>query len=1075
MSLRTPRRRISPRARRRYRAIKNFFRRTLSSLTSLSGNKINSSTTENVNNLNRSDMMGHQLHAVPHNCHGLHSVGNIYRHSEDLTPREGNGASSPKQRRRRFSEQEFIPNGPGTKVLYKPADNLCRNSHECGLTFYNDYSNREQHSSDRINYGQCSSSHDVPNQKLKKIKRQENFNRRGSRLRKRGAPIILENSISGFDSYDSLTTPLQKNPCPTYREPIPQNSAGYSRQQEYARDVQPDVVKIKRRRDKSKRHKSKSPHTQERRKRKKNEPLVNEEQQFIADIINRQYKPLSFFGRIASDISQISTPVCRDHRYSAREMVIPDSEVSSFSRGPAGGGRHGSAADVRDMRSLCDTRLCSAPWPARQRRRRAENYNDSNLYDVVPVKEKTSPKSRRKFIEDNLIMNEVPPSPRTHRPRLILKTQNYSEYEDYEQPENQIRKRRSPSRRPEYEYMQTFRHDLSTEESPRTTNEMSRKFARRPNNTVRLHDDMGTTMSSQQYITSQDNTANNTLNNSKTHDRDDTVVDDKTDKALCEIKGILQSFLQELKKDSSTSQCDRVSGSDKNSGKQLDGTLRGSDNETSNAMKNSAGSSLNCGLGQGCTPAMAPPFMPGFANPCCYPQMIPMYGAHGIPYLVASPSCVCANVTCGHSHPRPQTDTRDAQCRTCSKVNCTEAEATKSNCETDVLIREIYNYVARNPTICKESKSSQDQGQSPKRKPSVGKSMHALHQDANVGTPPLRCYSKSCEAIASRQHFDTYYATYPSYSDSLLEERISREAVTDYQMPRETNEYNFNDKRAPNHLPKQHSQDSKFTSALRLLRKSSKKNRKENIHEVCLSEPSIEVDVMPKGNNFKQEFASYAMHGQEFLRPPPLRHDPRFPPTYDYDYSPYNSPMTDYSGPRPLNDRYNRYDCMPPEGPVMYDNSYEQCSHATKPQVPLCLKEVEVRSIGTQSEKKTTFRMFSQKKQRKDDAVSPPPRPLVSILRDDRRTDTKIPDKKPENPRKLFNLKPKAAASKSEPMAALTDKIQKDLTKNDKTMTNAMLRKLFYKRNPFSPQNRFVRTIMEKDTPTYKWRPRLFL
>ncbi|XP_063377681.1 uncharacterized protein LOC134664900 [Cydia fagiglandana] len=1071
MSLRTPRRRISPRARRRYRAIRNFFRRTLSSLTSLSGNKINSSTTENVNNLNRSDVMGHQLHAAPRNCHGLHSVGNIYRHTEDFSPREGNGACSPKQRRRPYSEQEFIPNGFGTKVLYKTADNLFRNSHECGLRFYNDYSDREQHSSDIMNCGQCSSSHDVPNQKHKKNKQnsQEKFNRRGSRLRKRGAPIIIENSgVSGFDSDYSLTTPIHTNPWPVYREPIPQNSAWYSRQQKYAREVQPDVAKIKRRRDKPKRHKSKSPHTQERRKRKKNEPLANEEQQFIADIINRQYKPLSFLGRKASDISQISTPVCRDHRYSAREMIIPDSEVSSFSRGPTMGCRHGCAANVSDMRSLCDTRLCSAPRPPRQRRRRAENYNDCNLYDVVPVKEKTSPKSRRKFIEDNLMMNEVPPSPRTHRPRLILETQNFSEYEDYEQRENEMLRRRSPSRKPEY--IQTFRHDVSTEESPPTSYEMSPKFVRRPNNTVRLHDDMGTTMSSQQCITCQNNTANNTFNNSN-QDRDDTIVVDKTDKALGEIKDILQSFLQELKKDSSTSQCDRVSGSDKHSGKQLDGTLRGSDNETSNAMKNSAGSSFNCGLGQGCTPAMPPPFLPGFANPCYYPQMIPMYGAHGMPYVVASPSCVCANVARGHSHPQPQTHTRDTQCRTCSKVNCTdEPEITKSNCETDVLIREIYNYVARNPTICK---SSQDQGQSPKRKPSVGKSMHTLHQDANVGTPPLRCYSKSCEAIVSRQQFDTYYATYPSYSDSLLEEKISREAVMDCQMPRETNEYNFKDKSASNNLPKQHSQDSKFTSALRLLRKNSKKTRKENIHEVCHSEQSIEVDVIPKGNNFKQEFATYSMHEQEFLRPPPLLHDPRFPPTYEY--SPYHSPMTDYSSPRPVHNRYNRYDCMPPEGPVMYDNSYERCSHTKQPQVPLCLKEVEVRSIGTQSEKKTTFRIFSQKKERKDDAVSSLPRPLVSILRDDRKTDTKLPDTKPENPRKLFNLKAKAAASKSEPLATLTEKIQKDLTKNDKTMTNAMLRKLFYKRNPFSPQNRFVRTIMEKDAPVYTWRPRLFV
>lgn len=56
---------------------------------------------------------------------------------------------------------------------------------------------------------------------------------------------------------------------------------------------------------------------------------------------------------------------------------------------------------------------------------------------------------------------------------------------------------------------------------------------------------------------------------------------------------------------------------------------------------------------------------------------------------------------------------------------------------------------------------------------------------------------------------------------------------------------------------------------------------------------------------------------------------------------------------------------------------------------------------------------------------------------------------------------------------------QKKLAEGDMKMRNAMLKKLFYKRNPFSPRNLIIKTLLGKDKSSYgepnvTFRPRMF-
>lgn len=46
-------------------------------------------------------------------------------------------------------------------------------------------------------------------------------------------------------------------------------------------------------------------------------------------------------------------------------------------------------------------------------------------------------------------------------------------------------------------------------------------------------------------------------------------------------------------------------------------------------------------------------------------------------------------------------------------------------------------------------------------------------------------------------------------------------------------------------------------------------------------------------------------------------------------------------------------------------------------------------------------------------------------------------------------------------------KTQKELAEGDKKMRNAMLKKIFYKRNPFSPNNLVMKTLLGHDQASF--------
>lgn len=248
------------------------------------------------------------------------------------------------------------------------------------------------------------------------------------------------------------------------------------------------------------------------------------------------------------------------------------------------------------------------------------------------------------------------------------------------------------------------------------------------------------------------------------------------------------------------------------------------------------------------------------------------------------------------------------------------------------------------------------------------------------------------------------------------------------------------------------------------------------------------------------------MHGQEYFRPPPIPNNYR-PNEYQPDYHPpYNPGVQEYQypppPPPPIHDiysysprtrqRFQEHATAPPyhskqrpSAPPYqstYENSYSQMP---QPQVPLCLKEIEVKSIGTQSERKMSiFRKIKKK-------IQPPISPVGGGDDYDQRncstqTQTaRTPVTKPVLRKPLFNWKNLQAKAMEQAKNGNNDplkfslKAQKDLAEGDLKLRNVMLKKMFYKRNPFSPRNLIVRTLLGKDKSSYGepqtvFRPRMF-
>lgn len=289
------------------------------------------------------------------------------------------------------------------------------------------------------------------------------------------------------------------------------------------------------------------------------------------------------------------------------------------------------------------------------------------------------------------------------------------------------------------------------------------------------------------------------------------------------------------------------------------------------------------------------------------------------------------------------------------------------------------------------------------------------------------------------------------------------------------------------------------------------KKKRDVIEELSESGSTIEVEVKAKKAPFRQEMMSYMMHEQEYYnRPPQYGHGFGYHPVCPDHLSHVNPMQAQYHPCHPPEMSYHHEQTAPgyrsphmPSAPP-YPNPYQAHHTHDQPQVPLCLKEIEVKSIGTQSDRKMNlFGKFTKKMQ--GPAFTIPRNQVVEDLQNN------APETTNDKPN-LFNWKAQRKAAlpfamtrgKPQPIQLGKDKpalwswktlqakvnqldqpnsftyeTQKKLAQGDIKMRNAMLKKMFYKRNPFSPRNLIVRTLLGKDKSSYgeppmMYRPRMF-
>lgn len=180
---------------------------------------------------------------------------------------------------------------------------------------------------------------------------------------------------------------------------------------------------------------------------------------------------------------------------------------------------------------------------------------------------------------------------------------------------------------------------------------------------------------------------------------------------------------------------------------------------------------------------------------------------------------------------------------------------------------------------------------------------------------------------------------------------------------------------------------------------------------------------------FRQDMMSYMMHEQEMY----MRHP-----------SPHPAPHLGRP-PAPVSEFYTSEQCY---HPAMFQQ------HA-----PLCLKEIEVKSTATQSDywvnepKKSFFGSLLSKFQNVK---------IENTIHDNyltTSTQTKSPKKEPEKMAPFF--------WKNNWNADPLNNKQKLLPTGNMNLKNDLFKKLFSKRNPFSPSSMVVRSLMGKDKTNY--------
>lgn len=755
--------------------------------------KISSSIAVNVTDLKRKIVgLEQQLDEVNKQCQDIACL-DCSRRSESYIESEVNhDIGTIKEQNEGSSERKS--NGIDTRVIYKSSECDYRKSEVSDYIPKPEEEIDENQPEGMIDCDEYQTNVTKVSNKKSKLHRITEY---GAKLHKYRARSVHENYPTTYStsSFRSLANPRMNNTNVEYSSPPVVRK--HSRQ-EYTEPTIQHPHKSQKHKDfkRSKFDHFKDSYEQKpSRVRKHKHHNRDLDQDFIADIIRRQYKPVKMFGRKESDLSQFSAPVCRDQEFPVRPDIQEGTELCSCCYDE--NKQKMKLSDLSEMRSICDTRLYSSKKHTRgkHRRKHLDIFNNSEFYDLVPVKEKSSPKSRRKFTEDNMVpyeyYREVPPSPRSLRPRLNLKAQYNTEFEEYMAHVNHPHRRSSPQKhRHRHERVETMESEFTSDQSPKPI-----RFIEQPRKTRKhmvcqvekqeLCPQEDCTLSSLQYPPYVSEQVNATVETTFNKTQETEINVDKTDKALCEIKDILQSFLHEIKKETVVSQCDKSDVSSKIGDNGVNTILENNCAKVNSNPMPSRHSFNNYGAGQ----VNVPPYMTPFTNPCCYPILpmcpmnCPMSMQNG--FVMPSQSYTCTN--CANSKEPTHSDnccnktsnsasgavhTETCHTETCHTETC--------HTETEELIKEIYKFVAQGPDRKKDSEGTSDKHECQHHKNmnpktlttrSVGESSKLSKHDAKVGTPPLKCYSKSCEAIGCRMIHEPYYSetTNASYSDTLLE------------------------------------------------------------------------------------------------------------------------------------------------------------------------------------------------------------------------------------------------------------------------------------------------------------------
>ncbi|CAG4906583.1 unnamed protein product [Colias eurytheme] len=418
MPFRTPRRRISPRTKRRVRAIKHFFKKTLGT-SSQTDCKTTSSIIISVSDLkSKIDIIEQQLDKVSKHCRDLSCLENSIKRAESSTTQN---ISNDKQSLSAGTNSKKSLRGVETRIIYKtPKQDYIKSDESEYTAKYppNVTKKTIQSRSSPPKY------QDIEDRSTKQNRNIEKSDKKQHMSSIRPDKQKMYRATSSINLYS-----------PKDKDRIDPTCSGYHRSSKHKASHYAERATHHEQRERIKNDLRDAQVNDHHKSRRKKHKLPDLDEEFIADIIRRQYRPVQLFGRRLSDYSQFSAPVCRDQEFSPRNDIEEGSELCSccYEGQRRVSHRYCNKHDLSDMRSICDARLYSSKRHKRYKQAYINDYNDSTVYDLVPVKEKTSPKSRRKFIEETSApyecYKEVPPSPRTHRPRLNLKTQHY-DYED---------------------------------------------------------------------------------------------------------------------------------------------------------------------------------------------------------------------------------------------------------------------------------------------------------------------------------------------------------------------------------------------------------------------------------------------------------------------------------------------------------------------------------------------------------------------------------------------------------------------------------------------------------------------